>query len=490
MRVFTAILATESNSFSTIPTGSAAFAASLKRGAEVFEDTGWFGSFARRLRELAEPENAEIIPSLFAFAQPAAPTVQSVYEDMRDTILYDLQAAGRVDMVVLMLHGAMMAQQTWDCEGDILARVREIVGPDVPIGVVADPHAHLTEAMVANATVVSFQKEYPHTDMLERLDDVWDMCRRVMRGEIAPVAAIHDCRMISLWPTDPEPMRGFVDRTMAMEGRDGVLSVSFVHGFGWGDTPVTGAKMLVYTDNDPAKAAKVAAELRAEIWSLRDQTMMDLVPLDQAVRRMAEVEHGPLVLADMADNAGGGAPGDSTFVLRAVLDAGVRDVGFALFCDPQAALACHDAGLGATVALRIGGKTGPASGDPIDLDVVVMGLDENGWESETGAGDWPLGRTAWVRAHGVDVILCSERNQCFHPTAFSHLGLDPSTLKALVIKSTNHFRAGFDPIASETLYIDAPGAIAPNFASMPFKVFDKPYWPKVADPHGLETPRD
>jgi microcystin degradation protein MlrC len=482
VKVFTGMIATESNSFSAIPTGEAAFASSLVRGPAIFKDEGWFGPFAVRLRELAEPEGGEVIPSIFCFAQPGAPTVQGVYEKLRDALVEDLEAAGKVDLVILFLHGAMMAQQTWDCEGDILERVRAVVGPDVPIGVVLDPHAHLTEAMIAHADVLCFMKEYPHTDMIERLEDVWRLSLGVLRGEIEPVAAVHDCRMIAFWPTGPEPMRGFDDRMMPLEGQDGILPISFVHGFPWGDTPATGAKVLVYADKDPAKAADLARRLGEEVWSMRHETALPLVSLDEAVERMAGVNRGPLVLADVADNAGGGAPGDSTFVLRAVLERGVRDVGFALFCDPQAAATCHEAGLGATVQLRIGGKLGPASGDPVDLEVEVMGLAEEGWQAEQPDGGWPLGKTAWVRGEGLDLILCSERTQCFDPSGFTHLGLDPATLKAVVVKSTNHFRAGFDRIAEDTLYIDAPGAIAPNFAAIPFKVFDRPYWPKDADP--------
>jgi microcystin degradation protein MlrC len=482
VKIFSGMIATESNSFSNIPTGATAFAQGRKHGVEVFEGDDWFGSFMRKLRDLAEGEGGEVIPSIFAFAEPGAPTVQSVYEELRDTLLADLRAAGPVDMVILFLHGAMIAKGTWDCEGDILRRVREAVGPDVPVGVVLDPHAHLTEDMIANATVLSFMKEYPHTDGNDRLVDVWRICLGVLRGELKPVHAVHDCRMISFWPTGPEPMRGFVDKMLALEGKDGILSISFVHGFPWGDTPVTGAKMLVYADADRAKAAHLARTLGEEIWRLRVETMMTLVPVNEAVERMATANNVPLVLADMADNSGGGAPGDSTFVLRAVLERGLEGVGFALFCDPQAAALCHEAGLGARIALRVGGKIGPASGDPVDIEAEVMGLDADGHQQESGAGQWPLGKTAWVRTKGLDIILCSVRTQCYHPSAFTHLGLDPAALRAIVVKSTNHFRAGFDSIAADTIYLDSPGAIAPNFASIPFKIFDRPYWPRVENP--------
>lgn len=482
MRVFTGAIATESNSFSSIPTGEAAFASGMVRGAAVYADEGMWGPFARRLREHTNTERGELIPSIFSFAQPGAPTVQTVYEGMRDALLHDLKAAGKVDIVILFLHGAMISQDIWDCEADALQRVRAIVGADVPIGVVLDPHAHLTEAMIQNATVLSFMKEYPHIDMIDRLDDVWRICLRVLRGEIKPVAASYDCRMVSLWPTGQEPMRGFVDRMLAMEGKDGVLNVSFVHGFPWGDTPRTGARTLVYTDDDPAKASAIAQKLGEEIWEMRERTAIPLITLDDALARMQSAGNGLLVLADLADNSGGGAPADSTFILRAALDRGITNVGFALFYDPQAAQACHEAGLGATLHLRVGGKTGPASGAPIDLTAKVMGLQERGWQDETGFGQWQLGKSAWIHAHGLDIIICSERHQCFHPSAFTHLGLDPSTLRAVVVKSTNHFRAGFDPIAAETLYVDAAGAIAPNFASIPYEIFDKPYWPKMANP--------
>jgi microcystin degradation protein MlrC len=480
MKVFLAALATESNSFSAIPTSRAAFALGQRRGVEVFEDAFMFGPMARRLQRLVGAAGGEVIPSLFASAQPAGPTVQAVYEELRDAILDDLCAAGAVDIVILSLHGAMIAQETWDCEGDLLRRVRAIVGPGVPIGAVLDPHAHLTDEMIANATLLSFMKEYPHTDGLDRLEDVWRICLGVREGRLNPVAAVRDCRMVAFWPTQAQPMRGFVDRMTALEAVGGVLSISFVHGFPWGDTPVTGAKMLVYADGDPKVAAALAERLGDEIWNLREQTRMVVAPVDVALERVAQAKAGPIVLADIADNAGGGAPSDSTFLLRAVLDRGLTDVGFAIFFDPLAAAFCHEVGVGATIDLRIGGKLGATSGDPVDLRVKVMGLASEGSQTGLRGGVVPLGNTAWVRGAGVDLILAQERVQCFHPTAFSNLGLDPATLKAIVVKSTNHFRAGFDPIASEVIYVDTPGAIRTDFANILYAVFKAPYWPRDA----------
>jgi microcystin degradation protein MlrC len=386
-----------------------------------------------------------------------------------------------VDIVLLFLHGAMMSQDCWDCEGEVLTMVRQIVGPDVPVGVVLDPHAHLTDTMLSQATVLSFMKEYPHIDGVARLGDAFRICKKVLAGEARPVHAVHDCRMVSFWPTQSGPMRDFVDRMLAREGRDGVLSISFVHGFPWGDTPVTGAKMLVYVDGDPAAAAALARSLGEEIWDLRDETKIRTLPLGEALERMAAVNLGPLVVADIADNAGGGAPADSTFVAREILARGLTDVGLALFYDPQAVAFCHEVGVGAEIDLRVGGKLGPSSGDPLDVRATVRGLAKDA--TQVGlSGLVGLGDAAWIEVAGVHFILCSRRTQCFHPSAFTALGCDPTTLRSIVVKSTNHFRMGFDAIATDTVYVDSPGAIRSDFAAIPYQRFKAPYWPKVANP--------
>lgn len=486
MNVFFAGLATETNSFSSIPTAEAAFALGQRRGEAVFRDRGMYGEMARGLCELVEAEGGRVSPGLFAFAQPAAPTVQAVYERLRDQLLDDLRAAAPVDVVMLFLHGAMISQGCWDCEGEILALVRRLVGPTTPIGVVLDPHAHLTQAMLENATVLCFQKEYPHIDGLPRIGDAWRICLGVLRGDIRPVAAVHDCRMVSFWPTQSQPMRGFVDRMLEREGRDGILSISFVHGFPWGDTPVTGAKMLVYADGDAGKAEALAKTLGSEIWDLRYETQIRQLPIAAALDRMGATNRGPLLVADIADNAGGGAPADSTFFARAILERGLTDVGLALFYDPQAVAFCHEVGVGAEIDLRVGGKLGPSSGDPLDVRATVRGLARNATQIGL-SGLVGLGDAAWIEVAGVHFILCSQRTQCFHPTAFTALGLDPTTLRSVVVKSTNHFRAGFDPIASDVVYVDAPGAIRSDFAAIPYQRFKAPYWPKVEDPWAADA---
>jgi microcystin degradation protein MlrC len=270
MRIFTATLATETNTFSPIPTGMSAFRETFLFPAGKHPDqptlfTGPLWAARQRARE----RGWEVVEGLCAFAQPAGPTTRVAHVELRDQILDDLRAAMPVDMVVLGLHGAMVADGCDDCEGDLLERVRSIVGPGVPIGAELDPHCHVTAAMLANADVLVCFKEYPHTDFVERAFELVDICAAARAGENRPVMAIHDCQMIDAFHTPFEPMRSFVDRVKSLEGRDGILSISIVHGFPWGDVPDMGTKVLVVADGDESKAARLAAGLGRELQALR-----------------------------------------------------------------------------------------------------------------------------------------------------------------------------------------------------------------------------
>src|SRR3546814_539905 len=206
-----------------------------------------------------------------AFAQPAGHTLRAVYEEYRANILDDLKAALPVDAVMLILHGAMVAQGYDDCEGDLINEVRKIVGPKVPIGVELDLHCHFTELMRSRADIIIAYKEYPHTDGLERLHELYRLTMQQAAGQIAPVTAVFDCHMVGMWHTPTEPMKSFVSRMQSFEGKDGILSVSLGHGFPWGDVPESGAKLWVVADRDIEKAHALAAQLGREFWDLRDE---------------------------------------------------------------------------------------------------------------------------------------------------------------------------------------------------------------------------
>ena len=488
MKFFTAFLATETNTFAVAPTGWGSYQEyGIFRGDASTRDPQGFGLSTLTLRQWLAEEGHELVESVTAFAMPLGRTVRAVYERLRDDILDDLRAAGPLDGVVLILHGAMVADGIDDCEGDLIARVREIVGPTVPIGVELDLHCHYTELMRRSADVIVAYKEYPHTDALARMRELYDIVRDTVQGRVKPVTAVFDCKMVGKWHTTREPMSGFVRRMQEVEQQPGVLSVSLGHGFPWADVPESGAKLWVTTDDDPALAAEWAELLGREFWAIREQTGTPALSIDQALAqaKLLAPQGGPVVLADMADNAGGGALSDSTFILRELLSRGLDDVAIGGFWDLGAVQLCADAGVGARVDLRLGGKGGPTSGDPVDLSVTVMAVVEDHVQPGLMGDDFMgLGRSVWVRAgEAIDIALISKRSQVLATELFTGLGITLHDKRLIVVKSAQHFHARFAPLATAVLYVSTPGTVNVDFARLPYRVRDLDYWPRVADPH-------
>ena len=501
MKIFFANLATETNTFSPIPTGHAGFHAIGYHRRDASTHPAMHGNIAQiEWRRLCERDGHAIVESICAFAQPAGTTLRHVYEALRDDLLADLAAAmiaqgGKVDVVLMKMHGAMVAHGYDDCEGDTCARIRAVVGPDAIIGLELDLHCHLTEVMRRACDAIITYKEYPHVDVGARAEELYTLCVAARQGRVKPTMAFYDCRMVSMWRTPVEPMKSFVAEMQALEGHDGVLSVSFGHGFPWGDVAEVGAKMVVITDNDMARAERLAQQLGAAIFAIRDATNPTHDTIDEAIDRAlaAPVGGKPLVFADVADNAGGGAPSDNTEILARMVARGVTDAAIGCFWDPIAVSFCQEAGIGASFDLRIGGKCGVASGQPVDLRVVVMGLSDSHSQGGLSGGRSDLGAAAWVRAPtegggGIDIILNSQRSQVFHQDAFTGLGCTLADKRLVVVKSTQHFYAGFAPLAAEVRYVATrDGAIGPDFANIAFSKRTLPFWPRVADPFATNS---
>jgi microcystin degradation protein MlrC len=486
MRVYTGGIVTETNTFSSIPTGLADF--DVVRAADIADGSAiqGFGSLFDLLREEAGARGWEYSFGLFAFAQPAGLTVRSAYESLRYELLAGLEQAQPVDIVLLFLHGAMVAEGYDDCELDIVSRVRQIVGPDTVIGVELDLHSSITQSMLDRADVIVLFKEYPHTDIGDRALDLFRIAAAAAENRIRPAMALYDCRMIGLYVTTTEPMRSFVGDMLALEGTEGVLSVSLAHCFPWGDRPPCSTQVLVLTDNDPIKAERLAQQLGQRFYAMRHRLDHDSLSLDDALDAATAVESGPVVIADQSDNAGGGAPSDSTFALKALLERRIGSAALGMIWDPVAVQLAGAAGEGATLDLRLGGKTGPMSGDPLDLRVTVTRMVRDliqEWPQQNGrAIAVPCGDAVALHCEGIDIVVNSKRTQVLSTQVFSRLGIDPAERRFVVVKSTQHFHAAFAPIASQVIYMAAPGAVAPRFTEIPYQRIDTHVYPWVEDP--------
>lgn len=482
MRVFSGALATETNTFAPMPTGLAAYrecgyypAGQHPGTMQLYSGPLW----------AARARGAEcgwtLIEGLTAFATPSGVTTRHAYETLRDELLADLRAAVPVDMVLLGMHGAMVADGYDDCEGDLLARVRDIVGPDAVVGGTLDPHCHMSDAMLANADVLICWKEYPHVDILERAAELIDLCVACREKRVAPVAHIVDTGTILVLHTTREPVRGFVDRIRALEGRDGVLSVSIVHGFPWGDTPDMGTKVLVYTDAnadaDGSHGKALAQQLCDELIAMREALTPAQPGTDAALDEALALEGGPIVLSDSADNSGAGAPSDSTFILRRLLQRGIVNACIGPLWDPVAASLAFEAGSGARLALRVGGKIGPMSGDPVDAIWTVRSLRRDMVMKGLAGTPALLGDCALIESAGIEVVLSTIRCQAYDTGLFTQLGCDPRTHKLVVVKSSQHFFASYSKIAAQIIYVDTPGTIPFNLQNLSFRKIRYPRWP-------------
>ena len=487
MRIFTAALATETNTFSPICIDRRAFEASLYAPPGKHPETPTLCSAPITVgRRIAAEKGWDVIEGTATWADPAGLVNRQTYEELRDEILAQLRAAMPVDAVVLGLHGAMVAAGYEDTEGDFLSRVREIVGPDILVCAELDPHSHLTAQRVAAANFLVYFKEFPHTDFVDRAEDLWRIAIDTLEGRVKPVMSVFDCRMIDVFPTSRDPMRSFVDKITGMEKADtDILSISVIHGFMAGDVPEMGTKLLVVTDNKPGKGSAIARDLGLELFSKRGTFIMPQIDEKQAVSEAMAAASGPVVIADLWDNPGGGTAGDATVILQELLDRGATDTAIGTIWDPMAVQICMAAGEGAEVPLRFGAKSAPGTGNPIDGLVKIVRLVPNA-EMRFGESFAPFGDAAHIQLNGIDIILNSTRAQSFDPSLFSVMGIDPTTKKILVIKSTNHFYASFSKIASEILYCSAGTPYPNNPARTPYRRARKDIWPMVADPFAEE----
>lgn len=481
MRVFCAALATETNTFAPMPTERSGF---LERayypGGKHPDSMQMHSGPLWAAREVAADRGWTLVEGLVAAAVPNGIVHREVYESLRDELLADLQMALPVDMVLLGMHGAMIADGYDDCEGDLLKRVRELTGAATVIGGTLDPHAHLSSTMVDNADLLICWKEYPHTDILERARDLVALCGELAERRLELHRSVADTRMISLLHTTREPAKSFIQRVRELEARDGIVSISVVHGFPWGDTADMGTKILVYSDASRDKkgerAEALAQQLAAELFDLREALAEGVSGIDRGLD-MALATDGTVVLGDGSDNPGGGAPGDATYILQRIIERRITSVCLGPLWDPAAVRACLKAGEATSLPMAIGGKVCQLSGNPVDAVWRVRALKRD--MVMTGLAGTParLGDCALVACNGVEVVPTSYRCQAFGLDLFTQLGCNPAERKLVVVKSSQHFRAAYSAIATRIIMIDAPGVVTKDIATLPFRKIDRTKWP-------------
>jgi microcystin degradation protein MlrC len=380
----------------------------------------------------------------------------------------------------------MSTQSHDDGEGELLARIRTRVGGDIPVMAVLDLHATLTQKMADNSNALISYRTYPHVDQYERTWQAAELLEKAMSREITPQVAVS--RRPILYALDggrttSPPMMELLRRADQIEAVGQALVVSIQAGFSSADVPDIGPSVAV-TGNDLASAQSIADELMDYVWEQRTFSSIHFTRLDDAIA-MAKAGEGkfdkPLIIADYSDNPGSGAYGDATRLLQAVLDADLQNVGFHAICDPEAARQAQAAGVGNSVTLKLGGKVDPSmGGGPIEVTAHVAALTDGSFIAYGPMGGGArrnYGLSALLRVGGVEIIVISYNGQATDLGQFTSLGVDPARKSTIIVKSMQHFRAAFEPIAREVLEVDTGALSTRNFMERPYKNIRRPIWP-------------
>ncbi|MCO6458792.1 MAG: M81 family metallopeptidase [Pirellulaceae bacterium] len=488
MRIVTGGISHETSTFARSSTRVEDFETGfgMFRGPEVIRRFRGSNICTGGFIEGAERHGFELVPLLWCFAYPSGLVLAADYERLKAELLSrlaDAAAGGPVDGVLLDLHGAMVVEGLDDGDGDLIAAVRRAVGPVCPIVVTQDLHANHTRYRVEQADAIVGFDTYPHVDMAERGREAADLIVATIRGEVQPVMALRKLPLFWSTPcqvTAHPPMDEVLEQVHALEQRPGVLSVTVSTGFPWADVPEMGPSVIVVADRDAGLAQAAADELGDWIWEHRERWHRPPVSVAEALELGRRAGNYPLILADHADNTGGGSPGDSTEILRTFLDQDLPDAVILYIVDPEVVEQAHAAGAGSQIRTLVGGKSDPVQGPPVPMraEVVALSSGEFQYDGPMYAGlTGNMGRSAWLRQNGVSVVVVTAREQPLGPAFARTLGIDCRSMRYIAVKSAAHFRASFEPFAGQIINVDAAAIHTHDFRLLPYRKRPRPMFP-------------
>ena len=491
MRVGVGSIFQESNQFAATQTDLSLFRNSyVHEGGALFQLAGTDCEVAGILATCAD-EGAQVLPLLAARSVSGGPLSDDCYAYLKETLLARLRAAAPLDGLVLAMHGSMVTASQLDPEGDLLDAVRQIVGPDLPIVMTLDLHAHVTPRMVSQATALVSFTHYPHDDTFSTGERGVSLLLRTLHGDVKPVMALAKvpilCGGYNGQTFGDAPMAHLTRRARQLETQPAVLSVSCFQVHPYNDLPGMGCGSVVVTDNDPDLAARKARELAAEFWARRRTFESEILPISEAVARGRAVVGGPVLLVDTADCAGGGAPGDSVALLRELLALGVTERTFVMVVDPSAAQACARAGIGQAITLELGYHIDPTWGQPLQVTGVVRLLADGRFLYRGGlyGGTWAsMGLSAVLQIGSIDVLVMSKPTYDWGDEQFRSMGMNVRQAKFIGVKNPMNYRYAYRDLMKAAFIVDTPGPTPAHVRNLTYQRMQRPFFPldeEIAD---------
>lgn len=432
-----------------------------------------------RLAELA----VQAVPLVGAAAMPSGLISSETFEALMNELLDRLAGAGELDGLCIALHGAAMSEAYDDLDAEILRRLRRFGGPAWPLVVTLDLHGNVTASMVANADALFGTNYYPHTDCYERGSEAADFTVAMVHGNQRFFTHLVKLpMMIPPTPTDAGPAARLLRRSQHWEATPGITELQVYHGFPMTDGPDVGMSVLAISDRDHLTAKQAALDVARCAWDLREEFRVPSLTADEAVTEAISLlrDSGYVVINECSDNAGGGAPGDGTHLLRAMIESAVPDSAFGTIWDPGVAEAAARAGTGATIRVRLGGHVDSLHGAPIEANAIVRTISDGRFVSRTPIwGDLllELGPCACLRIGTVDVVVASRRMQVYDDGPFEINGIDLGSRRLIGLKSNHHFRAWWQTRAAAIVTADPPGATSTRLDQLPHRRVRRPMWP-------------
>lgn len=468
----------ETNSFLPIPTDLDAFKRfQFVEGEELLTAYSGTNTEIGGFTDAAPEHRFELIPTIFAGAVPSGMVTRAALDFVVDAICARAERRD-FDAVYLALHGAMVAEGLPEADAHVVQRVRAAVGNEMLLVGTFDLHANLTQAIVDAADVLIGYDTLPHVDMAERGREAAQIIARLLATGERPRKAFRKLPLLTvpqMQATDEQPIRGIMQECFELETKPGILVASVVPGFPYTDVPHLGASVLAYGD-----AAYAAADwLASEIWAQREKFQPHLLSPADAVARAMRALRGPFILSEPADNVGGGAPGDSTFILCALLNAKAEGASVVLW-DPQAAKIAAQAGLGARCRVTVGGKTLPLHGTPTEIEGTVGFLGHVHYRRDASymtGQPVDLGLVARIDVGGVKIVLTTERAMPMDKMHLRSAGIEPTGERMISVKCASAWRGAFGDIAAGQCYVDTPGICSSNVERMPYTRLPKPLYP-------------
>ncbi|HCI86188.1 MAG TPA: hypothetical protein DHV68_05030 [Dehalococcoidia bacterium] len=504
----------ETNTFSKVPASYEEFMKShIERGQEIIDEYGESEYTISGYLQAAEDFGFEAVPLMYGKTGPIGTITKDAYDRLTEEMFQMLKDQGPWDAVLISNHGAAVSEEFPDMDGEFTRTVREIVGPDVPVGMTLDMHANVSKDSVANTDVCVVWRTCPHLDAKVRGYKCAELIYRTAKGEINPVQFIEMPPMlvnIVKQFTGQEPMKGLVDECVEANEIEGVLDTSIAEGYPYSDVEEMGMSWITITDGDAELAEKVSKDLAASAWTKREELNKQVPSIHEALKMaeesyvgpkpegvenyvpddgsaLAEAEEsehsrlGPIVLMDVGDNIGGGSSADSTHILKVAQEMGVTGYLQTLY-DPEAVATCVHAGVGAEIALDVGGKTDDMHGEPVHVVGTVGNIDDGPYEetrpTHGGFRFYDDGkRVLFKTTDGMTILLTSRRSGNTAREQMYSMGIRPEDYRIVVAKGVSSPRPAYQPIAAEIIIVNSPGVTSADLDTFEFHSRRIPLYP-------------